>query len=149
MSALAQPSRSADALLLLTVLALGCLPAHAADQHWNLISSDHFSVLTDAGTQKGHEIAARFEQIRAVFGELLMRKQVRMSGPIEIIAVASTAAYSQLTPSTTSRPINLPPGFFLPGVDRIFIALNAADPDCWRAIEHPLAHYFLNYNYPP
>jgi tetratricopeptide (TPR) repeat protein len=148
MSALTQPSRSHEALLLLTVLALGVLPAHGADQHWNRISSDHFSVLTDAGSQKGHEIAARFEQMRAVFGELLMRKQVRMSKPIEIIAVASTAEYSQLSPSSTTHPVNSP-GFFLPEVDRVFIVLNAADPDCWRAIEHPLAHYFLNYNYPP
>src|SRR5215472_14843587 len=147
MSALAKSFRSLDALVLLIVLALGCLPAHA-DQHWNLISSDHFSVLTDAGSQKGHEIAARFEQMRAVFGELLMRKQVRMSEPIEIIAVASASEYSQLTPSATTRPVNAP-AFFLSGVDRIFIVLNAGDPDCWRAIEHPLAHYFLNYNYPP
>src|SRR5215469_11197043 len=148
MTALAQPFRSLDALVLLIVLALGCLPAHGADQHWNLISSDHFSVLTDAGSPKGHEIAARFEQMRAVFGELLMRKQVRMAEPIEIIAVASTAEYSQLTPSTTARAINSR-GFFLPGEDRIFLVLNAADPDCWRAIEYQLAHYFLNYNYPP
>ena len=148
MSALAQPSRSLDALVLLSVLAFACLPAYGGDQHWNLVSSDHFSVLTDAGPQKGHEIAARFEQMRAVFGELLMRKQVRMSEPIEIIALASTAEYSQLISAPSGRPISSP-GFFLPGVDRIFIVLNAADPDCWRAIEHPLAHYFLNYNYPP
>jgi tetratricopeptide (TPR) repeat protein len=148
MAAVAQPFRSLDAHVLLIVLALGCLPAHGADQHWNLISSDHFSVLTDAGSQKGHEIAARFEQMRAVFGELLMRKQVRMSEPIEIIAVANTTEYSQLTPRTTSRAVSSP-AFFFPGVDRIFIVLNAADPDCWRALERPLAHYFLNYNYPP
>lgn len=129
---------------LILALLLVSLPAHAADQHWNLISSDHFSVLTDAGTQKGHDVAARFEQMRAVFGELLMRKQLRMSEPIEIIAVATPAEYTQLAPS-----VHTAAGLFLSGEDRIFIVLNASDPDSWRAIEYPLARYFLNYNYPP
>jgi tetratricopeptide (TPR) repeat protein len=148
MPALAQPFRSLDAVVLVIVFVLGCLPAHGADQHWNLIGSAHFGVLTDAGLQKGHEIAARFEQMRAVFGELLMRKQVRMSEPIEIIAVASSSEYSRLISSASSRAVNSP-AFFLPGGDRIFIVLDASDPDCWRAIEYPLARYFLNYNYPP
>src|SRR5262249_26184270 len=39
--------------------------------------------------------------------------------------------------------------FFLSGEDRIFIVLNTFLPDPWRAIEHPFAHYLLNYNYPP
>jgi len=138
------------------VLTIGCvlglslslsLPAHAADQHWNLISSGHFTVLTDAGTEKGHEIAARFEQMRAVFAQLLMRTQLRMSEPIEIIAVASPAQYAQFVP--TAKGTTIAPGFFLSGEDRIFVVLNASDPDSWRAVEHPLGHYFLNYNYPP
>jgi len=123
-------------------------PAHAADEKWLRISSDHFTVLTNAGPKKGHEIAARFEQIRAVFAQLLMRKQVRMSEPIEVIAVSDSAKYAQLAPLLNGHPIPAS-GFWLAGEDRIYIVLNAADPDCWRAVEHPLAHYFLNYNYPP
>jgi tetratricopeptide (TPR) repeat protein len=135
--------------LTLFVLIVGAaLPAHAADQHWNLISSDHFTVLTDAGSEKGHEVAARFEQMRAVFAVLLMRKQVRMSEPIEIIAIASPAQYAQLAPTKNGHPVTAP-GFFLSGEDRILIVLNASYPDCWRAVEQPIAHYFLNYNYPP
>src|SRR5579872_3092700 len=124
------------------------IPAHTTDEKWLRISSDHFTVLTDANQKKGHEIAARFEQIRAVFAQLLMRKQVRMSEPIDIIAVADLARYAQLVPLVNGQAIKAP-GFWLAGEDRIYIVLNAADPDCWRAVEHPLAHYFLNYNYPP
>ena len=123
-------------------------PADAADEKWLRVSSDHFTVLTDAGQKKGHEIAARFEQIRAVFAQLLMRKQVRMSEPIEIIALADSARYSQLAPLVNGQGLKAP-GFWLAGEDRIYVVLNVADPDCWRTIEHPFAHYFLNYNYPP
>ncbi|HEV2698538.1 MAG TPA: hypothetical protein VGU90_11145, partial [Terriglobales bacterium] len=122
--------------------------AQAADQHWLRVSSDHFVVLTDANQKKGHEISAHFEQMRAIFAQLLMRKQVRMGEPIEILALADPAKYSQLAPSVNGQPINRA-GFYISGEDRVFIVLNAADPDSWRAVEHPLAHYFLNYNYPP
>lgn len=123
--------------------------ALAADQaSWLRVSSDHFIVITDAGDKKGHEVAARFEQMRAVFGQLLMRKKLRMSEPIEIIAFRSDKDYAQVAPLLNGRPIQAP-GFFLGGEDRIFIVLNLFAADGWRAIQHPFAHYLLNYNYPP
>src|SRR5215469_13103168 len=125
-----------------------CASAHAADQQWQRVSSDHFSVLTDAGPKKAHEIIARFEQMRAVFGQLLMRNKIRMAEPIEIIAIGSADRYQKIAPLLNGDPIS-DPGFVLSGTDRIFIVLNDSDPDCWRAVEHPLAHYFLNFNYPP
>jgi tetratricopeptide (TPR) repeat protein len=122
--------------------------ATAADEHWTRVSSDHFIVLTDAGERRGHEVAARFEQMRAVFGELLMRKKLRMSEPIEIIAIGSDKNYAQLAPVINRQPTTAP-AFFLAGEDRIFVVLNLFEPDSWRAIEHQFAHYLLNYNYPP
>lgn len=127
---------------------VACLPAHADDQHWLRVSSDHFIVLTDAGQKKGHEIAARFEQMRAVFGELMGRKKLVMAEPLEIFAISDRARYAQIAPTASTDP-GVAAGFFLWGEDRIYIVLNASVPDCWRAVEHPLAHYFLNYNYPP
>ena len=124
------------------------LSASAADEHWARVSSDHFIVLTDAGERRGHEIAARFEQMRALFGELLIRKKLRMSEPIEIIAIGSDKNYALLAPLVNGQPTKAP-AFFLAGEDRIFVVLNLFEPDSWRAIEHQFAHYLLNYNYPP
>jgi tetratricopeptide (TPR) repeat protein len=120
----------------------------AADQQWLRVSSDHFVVLTDAGERKGHEVAARFEQMRAIFGQLLMRNKVRMAEPIEIIVIGDHASYAQLAPVENGKPVPAP-GFYLPGEDRVYIVLDAADPDSWRAIERPFARYLLDYNYPP
>jgi tetratricopeptide (TPR) repeat protein len=135
-------------LALVGIVLFGSLSSRAAEQKWLRINSDHFLVLTDAGQKRGHEIVARFEQMRAVFADLLSRKQVRMAEPIEIIAIADPQKFAQLAPPAAGQP-NTAPGFFLAGEDRIFIVLNASNPDCWRAIEHPLAHFLLNYNYPP
>lgn len=125
-----------------------CGSAQGADQHWLRVSSDHFIVLTDAGQDKGHEIAARFEQMRAVFTDLLARKKVVMAEPLEIIAISNPDEYAQIAPSANTDP-SVKAGFTIPGEDRIYIVLNASMPDCWRAVEHPLAHYFLDFNYPP
>lgn len=124
------------------------IPAQAAEQQWQRVSSDHFIVLTDAGERKGHEVAARFEQMRELFGQLLMRRKLRMSEPLEIIAIRSDKDYAQLAPLVNGQPMKSP-GFFLAGEDRIFIVLNLFEPDSWRAVQHQMAHYFLNYNYPP
>jgi len=123
---------------------LSGFPLHAAEPKWQLISSDHFQVVTDAGQKKGHEVIARFEQMRSVFSELLGRRKVRMSQPIVILALANPGTYAQLAPQGTSLP-----AFFLRGEERVFIVINTSVEDSWRAVEHPLAHYLLDYNYPP
>lgn len=130
------------------ILAIAVLSAHAADQHWLRVSSDHFIVVTDAGEKPGHDVAAHFEQMRAIFGQLLSRSKLRMSEPIEIIAIRGDKDFSQLAPQVDGKPITST-GFWLSGEDRIFIVLNLFEPDSWRAVEHQFAHYMLNYNYPP
>lgn len=121
---------------------------HAPQQHWLRVSSDHFIVLTDGKDAAGHDVAVRFEQMRAIFGQLLSRGKVRMAEPLEIIAVNSYNEYAQLAPLVNAQPVTAP-GFWLGGEDRIFVVLNLSQPDSWRAIEYQFARYLLNYNYPP
>src|SRR6266542_63824 len=101
---LAPPSMSALShqlirRLLAAIALLTCVPLYGSDQKWLQISSDHFLVVTDAGRKKGHEVVARFEQMRGLFSHLLMRQRVRLSEPIEIIAVENPATYAQLVPA--------------------------------------------------
>jgi len=131
-------------ILLTAISLLTCLPLHAGEPKWLQISSSHFLVITDAGPKKGREVAARFEQMRGVFSQLMMRQKIRMSQPIEILALQNPVTYGQLAPQGSSLP-----AFFLRGEERVFIVLNTSVPDSWRAIEHQFAHYLLDYNYPP
>ena len=132
-----------------TFLALfAYLSAHAADQHWLRVSSDHFIVATDAGEKTGHDVAAHFEQMRGIFGQLLSRGKLRMSEPMEIIAIRGDKDYSQMAPQVGGKAISSA-GFWLSGEDRIFVVLNLFEPDSWRVVEHQFAHYMLSYNYPP
>lgn len=115
---------------------------NAAASQWIRVNSAHFSVLTDAGEKKGHEVLVRFEQMRAVFGQLLLKTKLNMSQPLEIIALKSDGDYEKAT-SYTGR------GFFMPAEDRNYIALNLSQDESWRAVSHQFAHLMLDYNYPP
>jgi len=121
---------------------------NASEPQWLEVRSAHFDVITDAGEKKGREIALRFEQLRAVFGQLLVRKKLNMPVPLTIFAIKDDKRFYQTAPLHNGQPISAP-GFFVPGEDHQFIVLNVFEEDAWRAVTHDFAHLLLNYNYPP
>lgn len=133
-------------VLTLLIAAFCSRPALASDEpKWVQVHSTHFSVITDAGEKKGREIALRMEQMRAVFGQVLLKDKLKMPLPITVVALKSDKQYGMIVPGKQS----MAGGFYVPGPDRVYIVLNLFEADPWRAVAHPLAHYFLNYNYPP
>jgi tetratricopeptide (TPR) repeat protein len=140
-------------LLWFSALSLSILmPALAASTHepspWLEIHSTHYTVITDAGEKKGKEVALRFEQMRAVFGSLLMKERLNEPVPMTILAFKSDKSYYQAAPLRNGQPIGVP-GFFLSGEDQDFIVLNLFEEESWRAVAHDFALMLLNYNYPP
>ena len=134
--------------LLLILLCLLPPALQATEPKWLECRSAHFTVITDAGDKKGREITLRFEQMRSVFGQLLLRKKLTMPVPLTIFAINDEQQYLKMAPLDDGRPIAAP-GFFVPGEDHQFIVLNVSEEDSWRAIAHQFAHLLLNYNYPP
>jgi tetratricopeptide (TPR) repeat protein len=135
--------------LMVWLLAAGFRPlgATSAEPRWIRIDSSHFSVLTDADEKHGHEVAARFEQMRAVFGQLLMKSRVNMPQPIEIIAFKSDDEYEKAAPSRQGSGLGA--GFFLPGEDRAYFVLNLSHEESWRGVSGDFARSLLHGNYPP
>ena len=133
---------------LLLLIACRAIPAHAAEPRWQEYRSAHFTVVTDAGDKKGRELVLRFEQMRALFAELLARKKVTMPVPLTIYALTDDKRFFQMAPLHNGQPISVP-GFFLPAEDHQFIVLNMSEEEPWRAVAHDFAHLMLNYNYPP
>src|SRR5260370_16015418 len=120
--------------------------AFAKDEpKWIEVHTAEFSVLRDAGEKRGREVALRMEQMRAVFAQLLLKDKLKMPVPITVIALKSDKQYGMAAPGKQSTA----GGFYVPGSDRVYIVLNLFEADPWRAVAHPLAHYLLNYNYPP
>ncbi len=123
------------------------LPVFASDSkpHWLRIRSAHFTVLTDADQDRGHEVAVRFEQMRSAFADLLSKDAIHIPIPLEIIACRDHDEYLKLAPARQAQR----PGFFLVAEDRDYIALDLSQPESWSSVSADLAALLLNYNYPP
>src|SRR6266849_8923157 len=134
--------------VVLAFLLFCTLSARAAEAPWIRVNSSHFSVFADAGEKRGREVILRFEQMRAVFAQLLMKTRLHMPVPLEIIALKTDKEYAQVAPIGQGQAI-AGPGFFIPGEDRNYIVLNLFEDESWRAVSHEFAHLLLNYNYPP
>jgi len=133
-------------VVLSLIAALNSRLALASDEpKWVEVHSTHFSVITDAGEKKGRDVALRMEQMRTVFGQVLLKNKLKMPVPITVVALRNDKQYGMVAPGKQS----MASGFYVPGSDRIYIVLKLSEADPWRAVAHPLAHYFLNYNYPP
>src|SRR5215831_10246341 len=104
-------------LALVTALAAGIGVAYADGPQWVEVRSPHFSVLTDAGEQRGRETAMRFEQMRAVFAALMTKANVNLPVPLEIVAFRSTKEMRQFAPLWQGKPTQLA-GLFQGGEDR-------------------------------
>ncbi|MFZ0480001.1 MAG: tetratricopeptide repeat protein [Terriglobales bacterium] len=134
--------------VVVSLLLVGCFPAGSVakdEPKWIEVHTAHFSVLTDAGEKRGREVALRMEQMRAAFGQLLLKDKLKMPIPVTVIAFKSDNQYGDIAPAKQ----NLAGGFYVPGYDRVYIGLNLFQIEPWRAIAHSLGHYFLNFNYPP
>src|SRR4030081_769804 len=87
---------------------------------WIEVHTAHFSVLTDAGEKRGREVALRMEQMRAVFGQLLLKDKLKMTVPITVIALKSDKQYGMVAPAKQS----MAGGVFGAGADRVFFVFN-------------------------
>lgn len=120
--------------------------AFAKDEpKWIEVHTRHFSIITDGGDKRGREVALRMEQMYGVFSQLVSKPKLNMPIPITVIAFKSDNQYGAIAPDK----LNFSKGFYVPGYDRVYIALNLFEIEPWRGIAHSLAHYFLNANYPP
>ncbi len=118
-------------------------PAWAGEATWVQIKSPHFTVFTDAGERRGREVAIRFEQMRAVFGNLLTQAKVSTPIPLEIVAFRNTKELRQVAPLFHGKPIELA-GLFQGGSDRCFIMLDMAIENPWGVVFHEYAHQLMN-----
>ncbi len=123
-------------------------PAARADTAWVEVRSPHFSVITDAGEKRGREVALRFEQMRSVFGTLILRDRVNIPIPLQVVAFRNSKGLRQFLPLWKGKPIEAA-GIFMSGEDRNFILLDLSLPGRWETVFHEYTHMLMNANYPP
>lgn len=134
--------------LLLIVLCAAALSLRAsAAGQWVEVRSPHFSVVTDAGADRGRELALRFEQMRGVFGTLFQRGHVNLPVPLQVVAFANGRDFHGFVPLWQGKPVAVT-GLFQSGEDRDFIVLDLSSGESLTAAFHEYAHLLLSGNYP-
>ncbi|HUQ49887.1 MAG TPA: tetratricopeptide repeat protein [Terriglobales bacterium] len=119
----------------------------AAAQNWEEVRSPHFTVITNAGAKQGKAVAQRFEQMRYVFGTLILRDRVNINVPLQIVAFKDNRGLKQVAPLWKGKPIDLA-GVYLGGEDKHFIALDLSSEAGYPVVFHEYAHLLLNANFP-
>jgi Flp pilus assembly protein TadD len=137
---------SLPAILLGTLLCGGPV-VFAGESEWVEVKSPNFSVVTDAGEKRGREVAMRFEQMRAVFGALMIKANVSLPIPLQIVAFRNTKEMQQVAPLFKGKPTKVA-GLFQGGSDRSFIMLDLSVENPWTVVFHEYAHELMNGNLP-
>jgi len=127
------------------LLAFTVPPGFASESQWLEIDSPHFSVITDAGEKRGREVAVRFEQMRAVFSNLMTKANVNIPIPLQIVAFRNGKELRQVVPLWHGKPIQVA-GLFQGGQDRCFIMLDMSVENPWTVVFHEYAHQLMNGN---
>jgi Flp pilus assembly protein TadD len=117
----------------------------AGESEWVEVRSPNFSVVTDAGEKRGREVAMRFEQMRGVFGALMVKANVNLPVPLQIVAFRNTKEMRQVAPLFNGKPTQLA-GLFQSGSDRSFIMLDMSVENPWTVVFHEYAHQLMNGN---
>jgi len=135
---------STYAKLLSLLLCVGfASSAFSGESQWVEIRSPPFSVVTDAGDKRGRDVAVRFEQMRAVFGALMVKAKVNTPIPLQIIAFRNSKELRQFSPIWRGKATELA-GLFQSGSDRGFILLDMSVENPWQTVFHEYAHQLMN-----
>src|SRR5205085_9867822 len=96
------------------------------------------------------EVLTRFEQMRASFGVIFNRghANVNLPVPLEIVGFRSSKQMRDFGAVFNGKPV-ANTGFFQPGQDRNFIALDLSTDSGWEVVFHEYAHLIINANLPP
>ncbi|MGO8795175.1 MAG: tetratricopeptide repeat protein [Candidatus Sulfotelmatobacter sp.] len=132
-------------MLAVSLVTFSCRFLFAGELQWVEVRSPHFSVITDAGDKRGREVAMRFEQMRAVFGALMVKANVNLPVPLQIVAFRNTKEMRQVAPLFNGKPTEVS-GIFQPGDDRSFIMLDMSVENPWTVVFHEYAHQLMNGN---
>lgn len=133
-------------------LALLGLPAAFADG-WYEAKTQHITVLTDISEKRARELALRFEQTRALTGQVISRDKVSVAQPLDIFAFKDPADYRRNVPGAVGeRSVAL-----VAGGERNYLVFGptlSATPEAelatqWQRGAGDLTRLFLEGSYPP
>jgi hypothetical protein len=136
-------------LLAISILALLCVPAHAASSPtWLEVTTPHFTVVTDAGEKQARHVAAQFERMQLVFHKLVPDANSDPGSPIVVLALKNRRDFQSLQPAAYLAKGSMElAGLFLQNTDRnyILVRLDAEGEHPFSTVYHEYTHYITRH----
>lgn len=113
----------------------------ASSTDWTLVQSPHFQVYSQAGERDGRAALHRFEQLHALFGEVIApeaAENLKGHGPVRIIGFQSSRDYAEfrLKPAADA--------YFLGGESADYIVMPSLRPEEFGIAAHEYAHLVMH-----
>ena len=131
--------------VLATVFACGAMPreSRAAEQPPVQVTSEHFSVVTDAGEKNARHVLDNLERMRWVFQTLFPKSKVDAGPPMLVLAMKNKKGFEALLPAEDLGKNHLElAGLFLSGQNQDYILLRMDAEG-----EHPYATVYHEYTH--
>lgn len=119
----------------------------AGQAGWTEVRSPNFRVYTDGCEKDGHDVALRFEEMRAAFSDLMQQMSVETPTPLQIVAFRDSATFRRFAPLWNGRPTEVG-GLFIGGAHRSFILIDLSVQNPWQVVFHEYAHQLIRGNVP-
>ena len=122
------------------VLLLGvCFAAYlCAAGRWVRVETADIEVLSNAGPGTAREALRRFEQIRHVFQSRTQKQNVS-SLPVRVFVFRSAEDFRPFQVSDSAA------GYYQPGAERDYIAMQVNTSDIYRVVYHEYAHLLMRH----
>ncbi len=139
---------------LVALLFVVCLASAVWAEPWYEAKTQHIVVLTDISEKRARELALRFEQSRALFGQLISRDKINLAQPLEIAAFKDPGDFVRNSPNDRNAERKVA---FVSGGERNYLIFGPTTPGNgevelatqWQRISDSLAKLFLAGSYPP
>jgi Flp pilus assembly protein TadD len=122
------------------------ISSHLWAQRWVRVPGPNFTVYTNAGDNRGREVALRLEQMRRVFPLLIPRDKMAAAAPLVVVAFKDHRDLENVAPLFDKKPVNVG-AVFLKGDDKSYIALDVGSSD-WSPAYLEYARFLLDLNMP-
>lgn len=118
---------------------------------WVEIRTAHFVVSSDGGEKTARRVADQFEQVGRVFQASMPNARLTTGVPIQILAAHDGKSFAKIFPEfpADNKRRDQPPGTFIGGQERVFIALrtNVSGPVPYEEIYQSYARMVLKLSY--
>ena len=129
--------------LLLFLVALSCLSAHAATDQWVEVRSAHFRVATDSNEKQARRILDNFERMRWMFQAIFPKANADPAEPIIVMAAKNKKVFQSMEPAAYlgKDALNLA-GYFAANGDKnyILLRLDADEENPFATVYHEFTH---------